>query len=236
MFTLIVISTLQNDRLNRGLLCDYICFSYLRTFAAVFLIMYVCAYLIYREKPKTLLFDVCSRFPSYMYVCTIFLFWYVCIRLFPFLFSLAFCFTKIVRETLCKFPHIYAKLKCIFMQRIMINRKLFGKFAFFSTFAQTFYLFTLYFFAFPIFWINYRKRKQKQKNVILGIFAVIRPFLSQIKRWFSVVYRYVGQNTHHPPFLALAGWVSSCPKFFYFFIFYFCKILRFCQFCFSTEF
>lgn len=34
IFTQIAISTLQNNGLNVGLLCDYICFSYLRTFAA----------------------------------------------------------------------------------------------------------------------------------------------------------------------------------------------------------
>lgn len=134
------------------------------TFAAVFLIMFVCAYLIYREKPKTLLFDVCSRFPSYMYVCTIFRFWYVCSRLFPFSFSLAFCFTKIVCETLCKFPHIYAKLKCVFMQRIMINRKLFGNFAFFSTFVQTFYLFTFCFFAYILILDKLQKTKTETKK------------------------------------------------------------------------
>ena len=82
MFTQIVISTLQNDRLNRGYYLLLYVLPYLCTFAAVFLIMYVCAYLIYREKPKTLLFDVCSRFPSYMYVCNIFRFRYVCSRLF----------------------------------------------------------------------------------------------------------------------------------------------------------
>nr|DAG47601.1 MAG TPA: hypothetical protein [Caudoviricetes sp.] len=38
-----------------------------------------------------------------------FVFWYVCSRLFQFSFSLAFCFTKIACETLCKFLHNYAK-------------------------------------------------------------------------------------------------------------------------------
>ena len=48
-----------------------------------FSIQVVCARTLYiREKHKTLLFDVFSRFPSYMYVCTIFRFWYVCSRLF----------------------------------------------------------------------------------------------------------------------------------------------------------
>lgn len=45
--------------------------------------MVVCACTLYIGKtPKSVLFAVCSRFPSYMYVCTIFRFWYVCSRLF----------------------------------------------------------------------------------------------------------------------------------------------------------
>lgn len=52
-----------------------------------------------------------------------FVFWYVCRRLFMFSFSLDLCFTKIGCETLCKFLYIYAELKCIFMQSIMVNRK-----------------------------------------------------------------------------------------------------------------
>lgn len=34
-----------------------------------------------------------------------------------------FCSTKFVRETLCKFLHIYAK-KNVYLYNIMINRKL----------------------------------------------------------------------------------------------------------------
>lgn len=57
------------------------------------------------------------------------------------------------------------------MHRIMINRKLFGNFAFFRTFAQTFYLFTFCFLAFSIILENYRKRKQKRKSRIFAVFA-----------------------------------------------------------------
>nr|DAE45452.1 MAG TPA: hypothetical protein [Caudoviricetes sp.] len=104
-------------------MCDYIGFSYLRTFAArknhfaaVFYIC-ICACTLYiGETSKSVLFAVCSR-------------------LFLFSFSLAFCFTKFVCETLCKFLNVYASLKCMFMHNIMINRKLCGNFGFFSTFA-----------------------------------------------------------------------------------------------------
>ena len=156
-----------------------------------------------------------------IYDSTIFRFWYVCSRLFPFSFSLAFCFTKIVRETICKFLYIYAKWKCIFMQGIMINRKLFGNFGFSSIFAKTSYLITLWFSVRFMFWKISGKRKQKRKSRIFAVFAVIPPFLSQIKRCFSVIYGYIGQITPHPsPFWHSQGW-SALVRNFLFFYFYF---------------
>lgn len=132
MFTHIAISALQNDRLNRGYslvlyVLPYLCtfaprksrlqpFSLLGTYAST---LYIGKSL----KPHYLSFIgffSLTRYKSVfvslqpfscliMYVSTIFRFWYVCSRLFPFSFSLAFCFTKNVCETLCKFPNIYAK-------------------------------------------------------------------------------------------------------------------------------
>lgn len=52
---------------------------------------------------------------------------------------------------------------------------------------------------------------------------------------FSDLSLYRGNNTLPPPLLALAGWVSSRPIFL-FFLFFFCKILWFFKFRFSTEF
>ena len=132
---------------------------------------------------------------------------------------------------------------CIFMQRknvylynIMINRKLWGIFEFSLAPLRKRPIFLLFVFSlFVMYWYFRLKQKQKRKILIFAVFARKRPFLSQIKRWFSVIYRYIGQITPSPPLLELAGWVSSLPKIFYFFIFYFfCKILWFCQFCFST--
>lgn len=100
----------------------FICFLYLCTFAArknhfaAVLLYVVCARTLYigkRLKAYYLPFAVCLQ-PFY----------------FPFSFSIAFCFTKFVCETLCKFLYFYASLKCIFMQSIMVNRKLFGIFEF----------------------------------------------------------------------------------------------------------
>lgn len=72
-----------------------------------------------------------------------------------------------------------------------------------------------------MFWEISRKHNLKRKSRIFAVFARKRPFLSQIKRWFSVIYRYIGQITPHPPFLALAGWGSSLPKIFIFLFFIF---------------
>lgn len=67
------------------------------------------------------------------------------------------------------------------MQGIMVNRKLFGNFEFSAPLQKRsiFLLFVSLFFL--LFWIIYRKRKQKRKSRFLPFFAVKRPFLSQIK-------------------------------------------------------
>ena len=127
---------------------------------------------------------------------------------------------------------------CRFLFRLILNRKLWGIFEFSLAPLRKRPIFLLFVFSlFLLFWCFRLKQKQKLKIRFFGVFAWKRPFLSQIKRLFSVIYAYIGQITPYPPLLALAGWVSSLPKIFYFFyFFYFCKILWFCQFRFSTEF
>ena len=108
------------------------------------------------------------------------------------------------------------------MQSIMVNRKLLWIFEFSLACLRKCHIFLLFVFSiFVMYWYFRFKQKQKRKTLIFAVFAWKRPFLSQIKRLFSVIYDYIGQITPHPPLLALAGWVSSLPKIFYFFIFYF---------------
>ena len=122
------------------------------------------------------------------------------------------------------------------MQSIMINRK-FGGISDFSAPSPQRTIFLLFRFSlFPSFEKTAENENRNEKSHIFAVFARKRPFLSQIKRWFSVFYGYIGQITPHPPLLALAGWVSSRPKFFIFYFFIFCKILWFFKFRFSTEF
>lgn len=79
------------------------------------------------------------------------------------------------------------------MQGIMVNRNVLEFLQVFRTPATN--VLSFYFFIsllFLLFWIIYRKRKQKRKSRIFAIFARKRPFLSQTKRWFSVIYTYIG--------------------------------------------
>ena len=125
-------------------------------------------------------------------------------------------------ETLCKFLYIYASLKCMFMQSIMVNRKLFWNFEFSAPLCKRsiFLLFVSLFFL--LFWIIYRKRKQKRKSRFLVCFChKMSLFVANNVLIFRDLHLYRANHTPPPPLLALAGWVSSLPKIFYFFIFIF---------------
>ena len=161
-----------------------------------------------------------------MYVSTIFRFWYACSRFILVPFSLAFCSTKIVRETLCKFLHIYAKQN-VYLYNIMINRKLLGIFEFSLAPLRKRPIFLLFVFSLFLLSIYFSlKRKQKLKSTIFAVFAVICTFLSQIKCLFSVIYAYIGQTTPHTPVFGTrrVGQLSS-ENFLFFLFFIFCKIL-----------
>lgn len=123
------------------------------------------------------------------------------------------------------------------MQSIMVNRKPFENFEF-SAPLQKRSIFLLFIsLLFLLFWINYRKRKQKRKSLFWGVFARKCPFLSQIKGLFSVIYTYIGRFAPHHPAFGTRRVGQLLSEIFYFFLFlFFCKILRFYQFRFSTEF
>ncbi len=56
------------------------------------------------------------------------------------------------------------------MQNIMVNRKLFGNFEFFSIFAETFYLLTFCFLAFSLILDNLQKTKAETKKPLFVVF------------------------------------------------------------------
>lgn len=66
------------------------------------------------------------------------------------------------------------------MQSIMINRKLFRNFEFSAPLRKRSIFLLFVSLLFLLFWIIYRKRKQKRKSRIFAVFAVKCPFLSQI--------------------------------------------------------
>ena len=120
------------------------------------------------------------------------------------------------------------------MQSIMVNRKLFGNFVFFRTFAQTFYIFTFCFFAFSLILDNLQKTKTETKKSHFCRFCLkMSVFVANKVLVFSVLSLYRANHTPPPAFgTRRVGQLSS--ENFLFFIF--CKILWFFKFRFSTEF
>ena len=82
-----------------------------------------------------------------MYVSLSFVFGTLTAGFFLYPVLLAFCSTKFVRETLCKFMHIYAK-KNAYLYNIMINRKLCGIFWVFQHPLRKRPIFLLFVFSF----------------------------------------------------------------------------------------
>ena len=106
-----------------------------------------------------------------------------------------------------------------------------------STFVQTSYIFTFCFLAFSSVLMFQAQTETETENPLFCRFCLnTSVFVANKVLIFSDLWLYMANYTPPPPLLALAGWVSSLPKIFYFFIFIFCKILRFCLFRFSTEF
>ena len=109
------------------------------------------------------------------------------------------------------------------MQGIMVNRKLFGNFEFSAPLQKHSIFFTFHLSAFSLILDNLQKTETETKKPCFCRFCGYTSlFVANKTLIFSDLYLYRAIYTPPPPFLALAGWVSSRPKFF---IFYFCKIL-----------
>ena len=112
---------------------------------------------------------------------------------------------------------------CRFLFRLILNRKLLGIFEFSLAPLRKRPIFLLFVFSlFLLFWCFRLKQKQKRKIRFFGVFAWKRPFLSQIKRWFSVIYAYIGQTTPHTPTFGTrrVGQLSSENFLFFYFLFF----------------
>ncbi len=129
---------------------------------------------------------------------------------------------RLIPGFICKFLYIYAVLKCIFMQYIMVNRKLFGNFEFLRTFAKTYYLFTFRFLSFILILDILQKTKTETKKPHFCRFCLKTSLFAANKMLiFSNLYLYRVIYTPPPPVFGTrrVGQLSS--EFFYFFIFYF---------------
>ena len=108
------------------------------------------------------------------------------------------------------------------MQYIMINRKLFGNFGFSAPLQKRSIFLLFVSLLFLLFWIIYRKTETETKKPHFCRFCLKTPvFVANKTLIFSNLYLYRVIYTPTPPFLALAGWVSSHPNFFIFLFFYF---------------
>lgn len=118
--------------------------------------------------------------------------------------------------------HIYAK-KNAYLYNIMINRKLCGIFGVFQHPLRKRPIFLLFVFSiFLLYWYFVLKQKQKLKIRFFAVFAWKRPFLSQIKCLFSVIYVYICQTTPHTPTFGTrrVGQLSSENFLFFYFLFF----------------
>lgn len=113
------------------------------------------------------------------------------------------------------------KYICIFMQYVMVNRKLFGIFGFSCMFAKTSYLITLRFFRSLHILRNQQKTKTETKKPRFCRFCRnTSVFVANKRLIFSNLYLYRVIYTPPPVFgTRRVGQLSS--EIFYFFIFYF---------------
>ena len=106
-----------------------------------------------------------------------------------------------------------------------------------STFAQTSYLFTFCFLAFSSVWIIQKKTETETKNPHFCRFCLnMSVFVANKVLIYSDLRLYRVNNTPPPPLLALAGWVSSLPKIFYFLFLFFVKYYDFANSAFLLNF
>ena len=127
------------------------------------------------------------------------------------------------------FSCLYSLSCCRFLFRLILNRKLLWIFEFSLAPLRKSPIFLLFVFSlFVMYWYFRFKQKLKLKIRFFAVFAVICPFLSQIKRLFSVIYAYIGQTTPHTPhFWHSQGGSALFRKFFIFLFLFFVKYYDF---------
>ena len=140
--------------------------------------------------------------------------------------SLFSCSTKFVRETLCKFLHIYAK-KNVYLYNIMINRKLWGIFEFSRHSLRKRTIFLLFVFSLFSSVLIFRTQTETEtKNPHFCRFCLKTSlFVANKTLIFSDLRLYRANHTPPPRFWNSQGGSALFRNFLFFLFFIFCKIL-----------
>jgi hypothetical protein len=110
----------------------------------------------------------------------------------------------------------------MFMQGVMVNRKLFGNFEFSAPLQKRSIFLPFISLPFLLFWIIYRKQKQKRKIRFFAAFCRnMSVFVANKTLIFSDLYLYRVIYTLPPPVFGTRRVVQLSSEIFYFFIFYF---------------
>lgn len=106
------------------------------------------------------------------------------------------------------------------MQCIMVNRKLCGNFKFSAPLQKRSIFLLFVSLLFLLFWIIYRKQKQKRKSRFLWCFCPkTSVFVANKVLIFSVLSLYRANHTPHPRFWHSQGGSALKRKFFIFYFF-----------------
>lgn len=140
-------------------------------------------------------------------------------------------------ETLCKFLYFYASLKCMFTQSIMINRKLFGNLEFSAPLCKRSIFLLFVSLLFLLFWIIYRKRKQKRKRRIFAVFCrKMSLFVANNVLIFRDLHLYRANHTPPPAFGTRRVGQLSSENFLFFYFYFFVKYYDFANSAFLPNF
>ena len=122
---------------------------------------------------------------------------------------------------------IFMQNKNVYLYNIMINRKLWNFYKFSAPLRKRPIFLLFVFSLFLLFWINYRKRKQKRKIRFFGCFCLKTSlFVANNVLIFRDLHLYRANHTTPPPAFGTrrVGQLSS-ENFLFFLFLFFCKIL-----------
>lgn len=135
----------------------------------------------------------------------------------------------LIPSFICKFLHIYTNF-CIFMQSIMINRNNLDFLQVFCFCLKRSIFLPFRFSFFFLFWIIYRKQKQKRKSRFLPFCQKTSVFVANKTLIFSNLYLYRVIYTPPPRFWHSQGGSALIRFFIFFYFFYFYFFVKYSDF------